>query len=774
MQSQADDVLQLVHSDLVGPIGPLSLGGSQYILTVLDDYSGFACVAFLRNKSDTYEGLVSIFNYLENTVDKRIKRLRSDNGTEYVNQQMQKFLNDKGIAHETTAPYSPESNGKAERLNRSIIDGARSILNELQEINQLVNHKKLWAEAVNAMVYVRNRSLTKSTHSNVKDNTPYELIFGTKPDLSNLRIFGSKVKVRKPVVQHEGKFEDRVMDGIHVGYSSGNAYRIYVRSTDHIIVSRDVLFDEETIQLETTNKQQVIESGVDNVGGETEKPVDNSGNGSNRTNAAENCEAVATGERPKRATHPPAWTKDYDLMAFLTVHMLCTSAETNIPENYDDAMHSGDIRNWEEAINSEINAMVQHNVFKVCDVPPGRKLIQSRWVFDVKRDSDGHIVRYKARLVARGFTQEEGVDYTEVFAPVTRYETFRFIAGYTAASDYELEQIDIRTAFLYCHLKEDIYMEPPKVPIRLHGKYDVQKWTGKSWKLMRAIYGLKQSARLWNQELRCVLNSVGLIPSSADPSLFTMDNGEGLVLVIVYVDDVLIVARTKAICNNIKKLLSRHFEVRDLKESAYFLGIKISRDRGTRVVRLSQRRHILDLIRKFKLHNTKSRAIPMGVDFERAHGSTIACNTDANEYPVRAVIGALMFLATTTRPDIMYCTSYMSRFMARPTHTLWKAALAVLQYLKGTVDNELVIMEKVGSILQDTQMQIGGTTYTPGNPRQGTCLPLEKPHSHGNQNYRLLLRAQPWKRNILHKHSMQRRHCGSLSCVGIVDWRLLQ
>ena len=246
---QAKDVGELIHTDLVGNISPISYGGSEYILTVLDDASGGSWVAFLKRKSDTAKAFIKILQFIKNKSNGPILRVRSDRGSEYFSEFLQDYFSAGGITHEPTASYSPESNGKAERLNRTLVERARTIITELTEINGAdeEEYKKLWAEAVNTANYIRNRVLNKGTASHFGKITPYQILFRRKPDISNIRIFGSQVHVLKTPRHRAGKFDSKTLHGIHVGYDAGNAYRIFVPATKELIISRDVTFKEHLV-----------------------------------------------------------------------------------------------------------------------------------------------------------------------------------------------------------------------------------------------------------------------------------------------------------------------------------------------------------------------------------------------------------------------------------------------------------------------------------------------------------------------------------------------
>lgn len=244
--SQIKNDGDLLHADLVGPITPISLGRAAYILTVTDDASTASLVAFLKLKSHCTNALKKIIMTVSNQTKRSVMNLRSDRGGEFINEVLADFFTEHGIAHEFTAPYLPESNGKTERLNRILVERARCHLAKLKNINGM-EHKNLWAEAIHTANYVWNRLLNKGTGEQYGYKTPYEILVGRKPNIAMIRIFGTRVhSLRRPPLKGN-KFHSKTVKGIHFGYNSGNAYRIFLPESNSVFISRDVTFVEELV-----------------------------------------------------------------------------------------------------------------------------------------------------------------------------------------------------------------------------------------------------------------------------------------------------------------------------------------------------------------------------------------------------------------------------------------------------------------------------------------------------------------------------------------------
>ena len=198
----------------------------------------------MANRSGKGEAIKKMVLHAQKLSGKEVSRIRPDDAKEFKLGNLKKFLDENGTLIDDISPYSPECNGRAERVNRTILEKARTILAELNMICKFDGYKKLWTEAVQCVAYVHNRTLTKSSHKDVRHMTPYEIIIKKKPDLSNLRMFGTKVKVLKPKKYRKGKMDSKTWDGIHVGYAPGDAYRAYIRELKCVFVSKDVTFIE--------------------------------------------------------------------------------------------------------------------------------------------------------------------------------------------------------------------------------------------------------------------------------------------------------------------------------------------------------------------------------------------------------------------------------------------------------------------------------------------------------------------------------------------------
>ena len=290
-------------------------------------------------------------------------------------------------------------------------------------------------------------------------------------------------------------------------------------------------------------------------------------------------------------------------------------------------------------------------------------------VYNIKRDRFGNIDKYKCRLVAKGFKQIAGRDYDEVFAPTAQQASLRILIAVTAAVGLDLDQIDVKTAFLNGDLEEEVYLKLPA------------EFGGKTWRLRKALYGLKQAARAWHNKQRESMLKVGFKPSPHDLCLFVLGNGDSRVYMLIHVDDALIAGHKKFV-EIAKKKVADCFEIKDMGSAKYFLGLEIIRN-PDQSISLSQRKYAREVLVRFGMEDSKPQSTPLevGVSLSKKEGTPLE---DTSEYS--EVLGSLMYLACNTRPDLCHSVSMLARFMSQPTDLHWQALKRILRYLKGSVD----------------------------------------------------------------------------------------
>lgn len=657
---------EFFHTDVGGPMSVESLGGAKFYVIFKDDASEFRHIYFIKHKSDVYEKFKDFEKMVSNKFGHPMKAMRCDNGTEYCNRAMEQYLRSRGIRLETTAPHTPQQNGKSERDNRTIVESARTMLHAK---DMPLN---LWAEALNTAVYILNRTPT----SNCPTTTPYETWTGKKPCLSHLRIFGSQGYLHIPKALRK-KLDPQSRKILLVGYQGESSnYRVYDPKTKRVSVSRDVVFNEELqktyMPAETfdCDLPSILDSSGmypvnDYEGPETkveQLPLEND----------PGCAEQPPGQGAAQGDRPAGRLRDRETLRRPQRYEL-NIAVYNTPLRYQEAVEGPDADKWVQAVQNELEAHRKNETWTIVPRMPGRNTIDSKWVFKIQ-DECGKPSRFKARLCARGFLQREGVDYTETFAPVVRYDSLRVLLAMVAQKDLELIQFDVKTAFLNGELKEEIYME---VPEGLVINEDPAKVV---CKLRRSLYGLKQAPRSWSDTFREFLKPFNFKASEADSCIFHGVVSDSDVYLALFVDDGLVASKSKTVLDLVVKSLQKHFEI-TLGDARCFVGLQIERDCVNKTMFIHQNAYVRRIIDKFCMNDAKAVNVPAdpNVVLEPRHEDDVKSNV-----PYREAVGSLTFLAIVSRPDIAFAVSTVSRYLSNFNDNHWQAVKRIFKYLVGT------------------------------------------------------------------------------------------
>uniref|UniRef100_A0A2M4CV35 Putative pol polyprotein n=1 Tax=Anopheles darlingi TaxID=43151 RepID=A0A2M4CV35_ANODA len=671
--SETSEILQLIHTDISGPFG-CTVSGYKYYMCIIDDYSRMTFLYLLKHKSEAEDKIREFVAFCKTQIGKTPRVIRSDNGGEYTGNQLKNFLKREGIVSQLTAPYSPQQNGVAERKNRYIQEMVRCMLADAKM------EKKFWGEAALTATYIQNRLPTTATGM-----TPYERWYGQKPSYDHFRIFGCEAWVHIPK-ERRNKMNSKAERLRFVGYSrEQKAYRFVNEDTSKIVISRDAVFKEnfnhpswnEDILKKNKMRNQDHDIGetddisdVDScVSNESDAVSDDAFEDANGVFPSESEDLPSTTDRPTRENRgkPPAYLDDYIVGI--------AKSEDIEPTSWQEAMKSSHHDEWKEAMDAEMFSHEKNSTWEVTELPPDKKAIGCRWVFKLKKNELGNVVRFKARLVAQGFNQQYGVDYDETFAPVTRFNTIRVFLTICGRDRLIAKHLDVATAYLHGDIKEEIYMRQPP-------GYSLTGQGTKVCKLKRSIYGLKQAARCWNQKLCGVLESIGFKASVTDPCLFMRIKDNSKMYLVTYVDDLLVACKNENEIDNVYTELKKHFEINMLGDVKNFLGVQIIKNQDG-ILSLSMTRHIDELALKFGLEKAKVARTPMDSGYLKCTDRQDMFE-DNNKY--RSIVGSLMYIANCGRPDIAASASILGRKLECPSKTDWVAAKRVVRYLIGTRD----------------------------------------------------------------------------------------
>ncbi|GKD10648.1 retrotransposon protein, putative, ty1-copia subclass [Tanacetum coccineum] len=479
-----------------------------------------------------------------------------------------------------------------------------------------------------------------------------------------LRIFGCVAYPHNK----QGKLELRAVKCILLGYPEGvKGYRLYRLDDESpkIVTSRNVVFNESVMYKDTLKDSGAGDKSVEELQVEVElqrlnnhtpeedqtdqEDGDDEDAGDQETDQPPDLTdyQLVRDREPRTRTKPLRFRDESNMAAYAFV--AAEEEDTHEPLTYQEAVSCEDSSKWKAAMKEEMDSLRKNKTWELVDHPAGQKLVSCKWLFKIKEGIEGvQKPRYKARLVARGFTQRAGIDYNEVFSPVVRHTSIRVILALTACKDYELEQLDVKTAFLHGNLEEVIYMRQP--PGYEQGN--------KVCLLKKSLYGLKQSPRQWYRRFDEYMLSNGFKRSSYDSCVYYRSYAPGeYIYLLLYVDDMLIACKSKAEIGSTKSLLKKEFDMKELGEAKKILGMEIVRDRSRKILRVSQSGYVSKILNNFRIDNGKSVKMPLGGHFKLSLKDCPVRDCDVermSKVSYANAVGSLMYLMVCTRPDIAY------------------------------------------------------------------------------------------------------------------------
>ncbi|KAH9697779.1 Integrase catalytic domain-containing protein [Citrus sinensis] len=640
---------------------------------------------------------------VENQSEMKLKELRNDNGLKFYNKEFDEYC---------------QKHGLAERMNRPLIDKTRC---------PLINSKlprSFWAEAVTTVCYLVNRSPSAALKfetpeevwtgvpadykhlrlSALKFETPEEVWTGVPADYKHLRIFGFIAYLHVK----QGKLDSRALKGVFVGYPEGvKGYKVWCGATHKCIISRDVTFHEEamledkdsivfdfnpytdeSMKEATVVKDSIIEVESTNSSdrgdqyvGATDDFQERSEVTDSRTSVFELHDYQLARDRARKETKPPSRYAYVGMVAYALNSVEDITIEE--PASYREAVKSSDPRNWIKAMEEEIDSLIKKKTWTLVTNLGNESLVSCKWIFKRKEGIPGaEASRFKARLVARGFTQKEGVDFTEVFSPVVKHSSIRMLLSMVALTDMEIDQMDVKTTFLHGKLEVEILMTQPE-------GFEVKEEEDYVCHLNKSLYGLKESPRQWYKRFDEFMISNGYLRSKYVSCVyFGSSSSGGAVYLMLYVDGMLLASKDMSEIKKLKDLLNAEFEMKDLGCAKTILGMDIIRDRAVGTLFVSQERYILKVLDRFDILDAKSVQTPLGSQFKLSKVQAPVTNQDKfmmSEVPYAQAVGSLMYA--------------MAEFVAATE------AVKEGKWLCGIL-NELWLRQKIFTIFCDNQSAI--------------------------------------------------------------------
>lgn len=736
---------QLVHADTSGTIHIRNHNNYNSYLVFVDDFTRFCFVYLLKNKTEVFQCFQQFNSLIKNQTNSSIKCLRSDNGTEFKNSAFTSYCKSNGIIQQFSNVNTPQQNGVAERMNRTIKQGTVALLHDANL------NASFWPYAVMATVYNRNRSPSSAVNYEI----PFELINSCKPDYTSMHTFGTKVYVHRtdPI----SKYEPTGQPGIFVGYPpQKRGYLIYLPFSKTFVESRDVLFTKDMYNPRQNNSRKeeprtikffsddlptnTIESQpAENMPNQKDLSVmDEAGRFSNQEqrpiSSSESSpiinESISVSTSPSTPTPIQQLTDENAVPSSIneimsedsTIYLTRSQFEEFIRTNpdvqiepipgrprkvqagrtkasafryricymnpkfvVDSHLKSPESAQWFEAMQDEFISHRQKGTWKLVPRPPNTKVIEGMWVLRKKID-DGQ-TKFKARFVAKGYRQRYGIDYNETFAPVIRVSSIRLLISIALLNDLHIHHVDVKTAYLNSPLTETIYMQQP---------YLFEEGKDLVCKLERAIYGLKQSARCWHERLSRVLHDIGFEKLNSENCIFFKRPIQ--MIIGFYVDDLIILARDLNILTEVKRKIAQQFDITDKGSLRCFLGINVSR--SSNEFKLSQEDFVDELLLAHGMSNCKGVGTPIAADQDLSNMNDSPLLEDKQIF--QSIVGSAIYLANGTRPDIQFAVGQLCKFMSQPRQAHLQAAKHLLRYLKATRNSPLIFSKNA----QEQQVEI--------------------------------------------------------------------
>ncbi|GJV32524.1 putative ribonuclease H-like domain-containing protein [Tanacetum coccineum] len=612
--------LQLLHMDLFGPTSIRSIDHKYYSLVVTDDFSRFTWVFFLGTKDETYGILVS-----------------------KLNQPRGPKVHEVSDMVESSSDYAEE----LARLQIQAFEANATAAKQLSQADLAASRNRVPAGSVVTTAGVSDGP----TDSSTPVFTPVHTAATSLPPGHSLGSSEHSSRYPSPFDLANSMSSSLEMEDIHhhsdTGIFSSSSYDDEFGADLNNLASTVEVSPVATKRINTIHPQSLI-IGDHTSAVQTRSKV-------NKTTTGESA-FISYIHDQQRDNHT-------DFQHCLFACFLSQVEPRSVAQALEDP-------SWVDAMQEEMQQFKFQNVWVLVDLPEGKYAIGTKWILKNKRDARGIVVRNKARLVAQGHRQEEGIDYDEVFAPVARIEAIRLFLAFASYMGFMVYQMDVKSAFLYGRIDEEVYVTQPK------GFVDPQH-PKKVYKVVKALYGLHQAPRAWYATLSTFLLKHGYRRGTIDKTLFLKKHKRDIILVQVYVDDIIFGSTKKAWCDEFEALMKGEFEMSAMGELTFFLGLQVQqRPDG---IFISQDKYVQEILKKFDLECVRTATTPYEAPKPKSKNEP---DSPVNVHLYRSMIGSLMYL-TASRPDIMFAVSACSRNQVTPTTSNLEAVKKIFKYLKG-------------------------------------------------------------------------------------------
>jgi hypothetical protein len=644
-----DNRLDLLVTDVLGPLDP-DVKGNRFLLTIRDHATTYSFVFPMKSRSEVPGILISLIKRITSHFQSSPRFIRCDNAKEYTSKSLHDYLDSIGCKIIFTSPYTPEQNGEAERLNRTLGDIARTTLTH--------SHlpSSLWSYAYKCACFLTNRL------SNVRCKTsPLELWSNRQPNTMSFYPFGARATVHIPK-ERRRKLDQRGWTGYLVDYQDDERGWFF--------------WDPETKKIFNSECADFLDFQHKPLIPTPEKFPD----------APCIRRILHLGKEPTKEI-----CEDQDLQ----IDNIQAISDAEIPTSLRHALSSPNAAQWKSACLSEWNQLEQIDTFDV-EEKASKHSIGTRFVFDIKRKADGSVDKLKARFVVRGFKQRLGIDVRSTFAPTASLTTLRMLLTLSIKNKWSINSFDITGAFVHSPIDETIYVDPP-TELFPH-------LTGKVLKLKKALYGTRQASRCWWKHFKHLLHGWGFDCDEVEECLYQYRRGESIIIIWIHVDDGIVFSNDSTALDQLRENLESSLRVKWDAKPEKLVGLKL--EYSGDAIFLSQQLLIDQTIKKFR-EQVQDRIIPT---YTPLLGDTLVTNWGDPVSPTlyQSFIGSLNYLALGTRPDLSYAVNYLARFSSNPNNTHWAALSHLIQYLASNRDKRLKLEVTSDSLVTWSDANWGG------------------------------------------------------------------
>ena len=675
--TRTQEILERIHCDLIGPMETEWLG-KKYVLTIIDDFSRYCIAIPIRAKSDITEILKQAIKEMQlATGGRKVRTIQADWGGEFKNGALNSWCKTKGIIQKETVAYHSETKAIVERLNRTLQDIARTAMIGAQL-------KGLWGDAIKWAAYTKNRI----PHENLTGMTSAQIfLLKEVPTRSNLRPFGQRVMIHIYKDQREGgRWAPRAQEARIIGYTETHGVYQVITPSGKRLISKDPrpIKEEKMTEASTANQPEQTpetpevtekESPEREVPKEPETQLPRRSTRSSRDTRPFN-------QREKEGLYGKPQVNKLRLIINRVGHDDDHPTEQQVSEETNQTL----AKEWAEAREKERQKLRKYGVCSIVPkIPKGHRPVDTKWVYDVKRDKEGNLLRRRARKVGRGFTQEYGKNYEDTHSQMARSETWKILLALAIQYKWHVRQWDVVAAYLNAPLTHEVYVKDGE----------------ECWRLHKALYGLKQAGHEWYNTLRNIMGKAGLQQSIGDPGVFLKREA---IIIATHVDDMAAFAPDEGTITTTESMIEKYVELEKLGQPAKLLGMELSW--GSEYVKLTQKTAIGNLAKEFEIAMAIStRSLHLNVNDYAPPMEKEPINFELQK-KYQSLVGSLLYITRHTRPEISIHVNLLGRRTSHPSQLNLQTGIRILKYLQSSIEDGITLKRENQGLRSQEEQEV--------------------------------------------------------------------